>query len=131
VTGLLVTAVRNATGQPAPTGPLLASIAVRWIAGRVLVLTPFGWSSAVVNAAFPVAVAAGIGMPLLRAGNRRNYFFIALLLVMAAAVFVLHLAQLGVFDVPGWLGAQIGLDVVCLSELGLVPSPLATHALSI
>src|SRR5207237_1599703 len=106
-------------------------VAVLWMTGRVLVLTPLGWSSAVVNAAFPVAVAVGIGMPLLRAGNRRNYFFIALLLVMAAAVFVLHLAQLGVFDVPGWLGAQIGLDVVCLSELGLVPSPLATHALSI
>ncbi len=112
VSGFLLTAVRNWTGNPTPTGAALAAIAALWVAGRVLVLTPLGWTSAVVNAAFPIAVAAGIGVPLLRAGNRRNYFFIGLLLALAAAVFAVHLTRLGALDLPAWLGIQIALDVV-------------------
>src|SRR5450755_3596686 len=66
VTGFLFTAVRNWTGHATPSGIALACIALLWIAGRVLVLTPYGWASAVVNAAFPIAVAAGIAVPLWR-----------------------------------------------------------------
>ncbi|HEX7155988.1 MAG TPA: NnrS family protein [Burkholderiaceae bacterium] len=112
VAGFLFTAVRNWTGHPTPTGAALAAIAALWVAGRVLVLTPLGWTSAVVNAAFPVAVAAGIGVPLLRAGNRRNYFFVGLLLALAAAVLAVHLTRLGALDLPAWLGIGIALDVV-------------------
>ncbi len=112
IAGFLFTAVRNWTGQPTPTGITLAAIAALWIAARVLVLTPWGWAAAVTNAAFPVAVAAGIGIPLVRSGNRRNYFFIVLLLVIAGAVLAVHLAQLGVLELPAWLGVQIALDAV-------------------
>ena len=112
IAGFLFTAVRNWTAKPTPTGALLAAIALLWVAGRVLVLTPLGWASAIVNAAFPLAVAAGIGVPLARAGNRRNYFFVVLLAVIAAAILAVHLAQLGVLDLPGWIGIQIALDVV-------------------
>ena len=41
IAGFLFTAVRNWTGQPTPTGAALAAFALLWIAGRVLVLTPF------------------------------------------------------------------------------------------
>ncbi|HUH91765.1 MAG TPA: NnrS family protein [Casimicrobiaceae bacterium] len=112
VAGFLFTAVRNWTGRPTPTGAMLALIVLLWVAGRVLVSTPLGWASAVVNAAFPVAVAVGIGVPIIRAANRRNYFFIALLIALAVAVLMVHLSQLGVLDLPGWLGIQIALDVV-------------------
>jgi len=112
IAGFLFTAVRNWTAQPTPTGAVLAAIALLWLAGRALVLTPFGWASAIVNAAFPLAVAVGIGIPLGRAANRRNYFFVALLVVIAAAILAVHLGQLGVFDLPGWIGIQIALDVV-------------------
>ncbi len=112
VAGFLFTAVRNWTGQPTPAGATLALLAALWLAGRVLIVTPFGWASALVNAAFPLAVAAGIGVPLARGGNRRNYFFIALMVVVACAVLAVHLAQLGVADLPAWLGIQIALDVV-------------------
>jgi len=112
IAGFLLTAVRNWTGHPTPTGITLAFIAALWIAARVLVLTPWGWAAAMANAAFPVAVAAGIGIPLMRGGNRRNYFFVALLLVLAVAVLVVNLAQLGVLELPPWLGIQIALDVV-------------------
>lgn len=112
VAGFLFTAVRNWTGQPTPSGMLLAAIAAVWVAGRVLMLTPYAWAAAIANAAFPLAVAAGIGVPLIRSGNRRNYFFIALLLVLACAVAAVHLAQLHVLDLPNWLGIQIALDVM-------------------
>jgi uncharacterized protein involved in response to NO len=112
ITGFLFTAVRNWTQRPTPTGMWLAAIAALWVAGRVLVLTPYGTLAAAVNAAFPLAVAAGIGVPLVQSGNRRNYFFIALLLGLAFAVLGVHLAQLGVIALPAWLGLRIALDVV-------------------
>jgi uncharacterized protein involved in response to NO len=112
IAGFLFTAVRNWTAQPTPAGALLAAIALLWLAGRILVLTPLGWASAIVNAAFPLAVAAGIGVPLARAGNRRNYFFVVLLVALAVAILTVHLAQLGTLDLPGWLGIQVALDVV-------------------
>jgi uncharacterized protein involved in response to NO len=112
VAGFLFTAVRNWTGKPTPTGATLGWICALWIAGRALELTPFAFAAALVNAAFPVAVAAGIAVPLIRAGNRRNYFFIALLVVIAATELVVSMAQLGALVLPAWLGIQIALDVV-------------------
>jgi uncharacterized protein involved in response to NO len=112
VTGFLFTAVRNWTNRPTPTGPLLAALAALWIAGRVLVLTPWSAAAAVVNVAFPLGVAAGIGVPLWRARNRRNYFFVGLLLLLALALACIHLAERGVIALPAWAGLQLGLDVI-------------------
>lgn len=112
VTGFLFTAVRNWSGRPTPTGATLAAIAALWVAGRVLVLTPWGIAAAVANVAFPLAVAWGIGVPLWRARNQRNYFFVGLLVLAAAGIACLHLAFLGVVDVPPWVGVQLGLDVI-------------------
>ncbi|MCC6608623.1 MAG: NnrS family protein [Burkholderiales bacterium] len=112
VSGFLFTAVRNWTGRPTPTGPVLAAIAALWLAGRVLVLTPYGWAAAIVNVAFPLAVAAGIAVPIFRSRNRRNYFFVAVLAAIAIAVLAVHLAQLDVIALPGWIGIRAGLDIV-------------------
>lgn len=112
VVGFLFTAGRNWTGRPTPTGPLLAGLAALWLAGRILVLTPYGWAAAVVNAAFPLAAAVALAIPFIAARNRRNYFFVALLGVMSAAVAVFHLVQLRVVDLPAWLGIQVALDVL-------------------
>ena len=112
VTGFLFTAVRNWTGQATPTGPLLAAYAALWVAGRVLVLTPYALAAALVNAAFPLAVAVGIGIPLIRSGNRRNYFFVALLVVLGLATLAVHLSFLGMLEWPLLVSMQVGLDVV-------------------
>jgi uncharacterized protein involved in response to NO len=110
--GFLFTAVRNWTGRPTPTGAALAALAMLWIAGRVLVLTPYATAAAVANAAFPAAVAIGIGIPLVQSGNRRNYFFVALLLALALATLAVHLAYLGALSWPERASLQAGLDVV-------------------
>jgi uncharacterized protein involved in response to NO len=112
IVGFLFTAGRNWSGQPTPTGLPLAALAALWVAGRILVLTPFGWTAAVVNAAFPLACAVALARALIAARNRRNYFFIGLLLLLSVAELAFHLSALGVLEVPGWLGIQVALDVL-------------------
>ena len=129
VVGFLFTAGRNWTGLPTPTGARLAALALLWIVARVLVLTPWTWASAIANAAFPLAAAAGLAVPFVRAGNRRNYFVIALLVLLAAATLLVHLDPLGVARVPGWAGIQLALDVVLfiLCVMGGRVSPMFTN----
>jgi uncharacterized protein involved in response to NO len=111
ITGFLLTAVRAWTGQQTASGVPLMALAGLWVLGRVLVLTPFGVVAAVVNAAFPLAVAVAIGIPLVRARNVRNYFF-GLLLMMAALILTVHLALLQRFELSPRVGLQLALDMV-------------------
>lgn len=112
IVGFLFTAVRNWAQRPTPEGPVLMALAALWVAGRILVLTPYPVAAAIVSAAFPLAAAVGIAVPLVAARNRRNYFFIALLAAAAAAVLAVHLASLGWLAWPERLGLQAGLDLV-------------------
>ena len=112
VAGFLLTAARNWTALPTPTGRTLAAIVALWIAGRVMVLTPFEVASALVNAAFPWAVAVGIGVPLVKSGNRRNYFFIVLLVALGGVELLAHAAELDWIHLPGTWGLQLGLELV-------------------
>jgi uncharacterized protein involved in response to NO len=114
LTGFLLTAGQNWSGQPTPKGAYLAALAGLWLAGRVLVLSPWGWLAAVVNVAFPLAVATALAIPLYRARNQRNYFFVGLLVLMALAQLVVHLNALGVLRVPSWAGITVGLEVMLL-----------------
>ncbi len=112
IAGFLLTAVRAWTGQPTPTGAPLMALAALWVLGRILVLTPLAAAAAAVNAAFPVALAVAIGIPLVRSRNVRNYFFIGLLVLIGALILALHLALQGAFELPPRLGLLLGLDVV-------------------
>jgi len=112
IAGFLLTAVANWTGKPTPTHGALMALAALWVAGRVLVLTPFALAAAVVNVAFPVALAFGIGKAIVQSGNRRNYFFLALLGLLGVAVLAFHLSHLDVFPWPERASLQVGLDVV-------------------
>jgi len=112
IAGFLLTAVRNWTSQPTASGvPLMALVAL-WVCGRVLVLTPFPLTAAAVNAAFPVAIAVAIGIPLARARNVRNYFFVGLLLLMGVLVLAIHLALREGLDLSPQWGLRLALDVV-------------------
>jgi uncharacterized protein involved in response to NO len=111
VAGFLLTAVRNWTAQPTASGGALVALAALWVAGRALVLTPWAVAAAVVNAAFPLALALAIAVPLLRSGNRRNYFFVGLLTLLALLAAALHLSILGL-PVPPRLPLALGLDVM-------------------
>ncbi len=113
IAGFLFTAVRNWTNRPTPTGGWLAAIVGLWIAGRVSMVVGGPIVAAILNAAFPVAVAIGIAIPLARSGNRRNYFFVPLLLAAGLAALAVHLGSIGVLP---WeartVSIDLGLDVV-------------------
>lgn len=112
IVGFLLTAGRNWSNRPTLSGAPLAALAALWLAGRILVLTPWGWAAALANAAFPLVAAVALAIPFLAARTRRNYFFIGLLVLLSAAVAAVHLNQLGAIDLPGWAGIQVALDVV-------------------
>ena len=112
IVGFLFTAGRNWANLPTPTGATLAAIAALWVAARVLVFTPYPLGAAAADTAFALAAAAGIAVPFVRSGNRRNYFFVALLLGMGLANLSFHLGMAGVLDLPVQRGLQIGLDLV-------------------
>ena len=112
IVGFLFTAGRNWSGRPTPTGLPLAALAALWVAGRILVLTPFAWAAALVNAAFPLACALCLAVPLVSARNRRNYFFVGLLVLLSGAALAFHLSALGVIPAPAWVGIQLALDIL-------------------
>jgi len=129
LTGFLLTAGQNWSGQPTPKGAYLGALAALWVAGRILVLSPWGWLAAGVNVAFPLAAATALAIPLYKAQNRRNYFFVALLVLMALAQLVVHMDAMGVIKVPGWAGIALGLDVMLfvLSVMGGRVIPMFTN----
>ncbi len=113
IAGFLFTAVRNWTDRPTPTGGWLAAIVALWIAARIAVLFGGPVLAGVLNLAFPVAVAIGIAIPMARSRNRRNYFFVPLLVAVGLAALAVHLAVMGVLP---WeartVSIAIALDVV-------------------
>jgi len=129
IVGFLFTAGRNWTNQPTPTGLTLMALVALWVAGRVLVLSSFGWAAAVVNVAFPLAAAVALAIPFFKARNRRNYFFVGLLALLAVAAGLIHLTQLGLVSLPSWAGLQLGLDVVLfvISVMGGRVIPMFTN----
>jgi uncharacterized protein involved in response to NO len=112
IVGFLFTAGRNWSNQPTPTGAALAALALLWVAARLLVLTPWGWAAAAANVGFALAAATALARPLLAARNRRNYFFVGLLLLLAVAALGLHLQLLAVITLPPWASITLALDVV-------------------
>jgi uncharacterized protein involved in response to NO len=112
VAGFLLTAVANWTGLPTPSGPALITLAALWLVGRVLVLTPYATAAAIANVAFPIALAIGIGGAVVHSRNRRNYFFLALLLLLGLAVLAFHLSHLEILPWPERASLQVGLDIV-------------------
>jgi uncharacterized protein involved in response to NO len=103
IAGFLLTAVRNWTGLPTPTGAALAGIAALWLAARLL--APFSLpAAAAIGALFALSLAWGIGRPLLASGNRRNFFLVALVLAMGAGG--------AAFQAWPRAGMAVGMDVV-------------------
>jgi len=103
IAGFLLTAVRAWTGRPTPTGAALATLAALWVLSRALALVSLP-AAAWAGALFALALAWGIGRPLVAAGNRRNLFFIVLVLALGAAGVVVQ-------SYPQ-AGLAVGLDVV-------------------
>jgi uncharacterized protein involved in response to NO len=132
VAGFLLTSVPVWTGQPSVTGARLAALALLWLGGRLAVgfaaLLPLRWLPVVVDVAFPLTVAAAIGGPIYRARSERNYGFPAILVALAGASLLMHLAALGIGSGLGRAGATLGVGtfVLLVAILGARLIPLFT-----
>lgn len=114
IVGFLLTAGRTWSNRPTPTGGALAALAALWLAARLLVLSPWPLAAAAANVAFPLAAAWALWRALWAGRNRRNYFFVGLLVAMALAAALFHAVQMGAIALPGTLGLTVGLDIVLL-----------------
>lgn len=95
VTGFLLTAVQNWTGLRATNSTPLALLFTLWLVGRFLMafgsqLNP--WIVMAVDVSFLPAVAVLMGQLVVRAGNRRNLFFVPVLGLLAMANLLTHLS---------------------------------------
>ena len=117
IAGFLLTAVRNWTGHPTPTGPFLASLALLWLTARcalvATVVVP-AWPVAVIDIAFLPAIAGLLLPPLWRSRNRRNVVFPFILLALAGANLVIHLQALGMLASGSDRALQFTLNAVAL-----------------
>lgn len=91
IAGFLLTAVPNWTGLPQVKGAALLLLCLLWLAGRVVMhVLPAGAMQALVDIAFLPVLAAFIGVPILRAGSRKNFVFLGLLGAMALCNVAMH-----------------------------------------
>jgi uncharacterized protein involved in response to NO len=125
ITGFLFTAVKNWAQRPTPTGLPLAALGALWVAGRVLSFTPWRAWSALTDAVFALGVAIGIARPLVASANRRNYFFIALVLVIGAANLAFQAGISGWSEYSPqhalWLAADAVMFVIAVVAGRVVP----------
>ena len=115
--GFLLTAVRNWTERPTPTGGSLAAMAALWLGGRIMPLFPEafpGWLIALVDLTFLPVVAVGIGVPLVQKGEKRNLGFLLILAGLFIGNFQVHLELLGYPQQLARKGVFLGLDLVVL-----------------
>jgi uncharacterized protein involved in response to NO len=112
IVGFLFTAGANWTRQPTPSGAWLAAIVACWVVARFFALSPLPWISLPFDLAFALAAAIGLAIPLWRARNSRNYFFVALLVAIGLLNLAFHLAILGRIDANLSRVIGIALDIV-------------------
>lgn len=116
IAGFLLTAVRNWTNVQTPYGWTLAGIFVVWLIARILPFIPVvpGSLIAVLNLGFPVLVALGIGIPIVRSGNYRNLVFIGAMVGFFIANLLVQLQLLGVTENTLMSGLHLALYLVVL-----------------
>ena len=117
IAGFLLTSVRNWTEMDTARGWTLAVLALLWCLGRILPFFPSVLPPvviALVDLVFLPALAVGIGVPLVRRGERRNLLFLPLIAVFWSANILVHLAILGVVPNHAHQAVILGLDLVVL-----------------
>jgi uncharacterized protein involved in response to NO len=66
-----------------------------WLLARMAAFSPWVWLSLLLNLSVPWLAAWGLWRSLYAGHNRRNYFFVALLVFMGLASACFHFSQMG------------------------------------
>jgi uncharacterized protein involved in response to NO len=117
IAGFLLTAVRNWTNTPTPSGLPLAGMGALWLVARILpILVAIfpRWLIAAADLAFLPTLAIGIAVPLLQNNEKQNLIFLPLLAVLWSADLLVHADVLGLAPNLARKGLFLGLDVIIL-----------------
>ena len=117
IAGFLLTAVRNWTNTPTPSGLPLAGMGALWLIARILpILVAIfpRWLIAAADLAFLPTFAIGIAVPLLKNNEKQNLIFLPLLAVLWSANLLVHADVLGLAPNLARKGVFLGLDVIIL-----------------
>jgi uncharacterized protein involved in response to NO len=114
IAGFLLTAARNWTARPMPSGGRLLALALLWLAARVLQWTGgvVPWLVALVDVAFPLALAAVLLPPLWATRQFRNLGFVPMLALFALASLAAHLDALGIGPIDAARAHRLALDLI-------------------
>jgi len=115
IAGFLLTAVRNWTGRPTPTGAPLAGLVVLWLVARILMQVGPANTAAVIDILFLPTLGVAVAMPIWRSRNKRNYKVLVVLTVLTLANACYHLASLNLIP-PGFARVSMtaALDIIAI-----------------
>ena len=123
--GFLLTAVRNWTNQPTPSGAPLAALVALWLLGRVAILferTSAHGLVAAIDLAFVPALALVIARPIVASRNWRNLAFVPLLLLLFAANVLFHVGPAAWTSRATKLAVDVILLVIMVMGGRVIPS---------
>ena len=116
VVGFLMTAGKAWTGLATPRGPALGALALLWLSARVASVTgPYSLYALLDLALLPLVAGILIRL-LLRSKNHRNLPLGLLLILLAGANLVFHLAVTGVLPISANSPLYAGLALIILIE---------------
>lgn len=117
IAGFLLTAIKNWTGVQTIQGKQLAGLCLLWVYGRIV---PF-YSEllpdpliALIDFSFLPALAYFAAKPILQAGNYRNLFVIAVLLMMALGNAFIHAEILGIAENTAGMGLYLVVTIIIM-----------------
>lgn len=115
IAGFLLTAVRNWTGRPTPTGILLGGLVSLWLLARVLMLTGPANAAALIDIIFLPALGIAVAIPIWASRNARNYKVLAVLSILTLANVGYHLASSDALPLGfGRISMTAALDVISI-----------------
>jgi uncharacterized protein involved in response to NO len=119
VVGFLYTAGYNWTGFWTPVRGRLAALVALWLAGRVAMVAAPPLAAAVIDWLFLPAAAWPLFRVMRKANNRRNYFLVGLLGLMALANGVFHAIALGWLAVAPTAPVQAAILMIVMMEAAI------------
>nr|WP_315392874.1 NnrS family protein [uncultured Duganella sp.] len=119
VVGFLYTAAFNWTGLWTPVRGKLAALVLLWLAGRVAMLLAPPPAGAAIDALFLPLAAWPLWQVMRRAGNKRNYFLVGLLGLMALANVVFHAITLGMVALAPAAPIEAAILVIVIMEAAI------------
>jgi len=116
VAGFLLTAIPNWTGRLPLRGAPLAALAALWLAGRLAVLVSAfigPLAAALIDLAFPVALALVVAREIIAGRNWRNAPMVAALMLLGTGSLLVHLHALDL-AYTALLGNRLGVAMLLM-----------------